>query len=530
MGSISRRDLLAGGVAAVAGAGLAACSGDDAGSGRPDTTASSTTAPATTAPADPAQWLIDENARPGATGWQVPDEAPAVWNRIRGYATTTSIDRNGTVDLRVSTGAPEWRVEAYRIGWYGGAGARLIWQSASQPGVEQPAAVLDPAVGTWTAPWATNLQVTADATWPPGMYLLKLVSSDGGQTYVPLVVRDDASRAALGVQSSVTTWQAYNTWGGKSLYDDDESGNKGRADVVTFDRPYYRKGSGEFFGREYEFVQFAERSGLDVTYWTDIDLHATPQRALQHRAVVSLGHDEYYSTAMRRGLEAARDQGVNLVFLGANACFRKIRLEPSDTGPFRKEVNYRSADADPVAATDPSEVTVNWRSPPSNEPESSLIGNLYESNPVAGDLRVVDAASWHFAGSGLRDGDVLPGLIGNEYDRVQPERPTPQDIQVLCHSPVVVRGRPTFSDVTWYTTPSGAGVFAVGTFEWVKRLGADTTGRTPSAADPEAALQVVTRNVLDAVSAGPAGTTHPAVRNLEQLGIVPGYVKDPPPT
>ena len=495
MGEVTRRQLLAAGAAATGALGLAACTTDG---GRPDGGAAggsvttrpttSTTIPTTTAAPDPAQWLIDENALPGTPGWQVPDAAPEVWDRIRGYATATSVNRGGTVDLRVSTPAADWRVEAYRTGWYGGAGARLVWQSPTLPGLVQPPPVLDPAVGTWTAPWETNVQVTADSSWPPGMYLLKLVSSDGGQTYVPLVVRDDASRAALLVQSSVTTWQAYNEWGGSSLYADARAGKSGRADVVTFDRPYYRKGSGEFFGREFELVQFVERLGLDVTYWTDIDLHATPEQAANHRAVVSLGHDEYYSTRMRRGLEAARDAGVNLLFLGANACFRKIRLEDSDTGPFRREVNYRSAEADPVTAIDPSESTVSWRSPPSNEPESSLIGNLYESNPVDGDMWFVNTENWMFEGSGLRNGDVIPGLVGNEYDRVTPEQPTPEDIEVLCHSPVVVRGSNTFADVTWYTTDSGAGVFAVGTFEWIKRLAPDTAGRAPSAADPEAAL------------------------------------------
>ena len=533
MVDLSRRRLLVAGAAAAAG--VTACSRGDRGA-RPAGSAEGPATPIKEAPAttaasrNPAQWLIDENAKPGATGWQVPDQAPELWDRIRGYATATSIDRGGTVGVRVSTAAPDWRLEAYGTGWYGGAGARLVWQSDTQRGVTQPAAVLDPALGTWSAPWETSLSVTADDAWPPGMYLFKLVSSNGGQTYVPLVVRDDASRAGLLIQSSVTTWQAYNQWGGKSLYDDVTTGKKGRADVVTFDRPYYRKGSGEFFGREFEVVQFVERLGLDVTYWTDIDLHATPERAREHRAVITLGHDEYYSTPMHKGLEEARDRGVNLAFLGANACFRKIRMEPAESGPYRRQVNYRSAATDPVAATDPYETTVSWRQSPVNDPESSLIGNLYESNPVAGDLRITNSANWAFQGSGLRDGDVLAGLIGNEYDRVQPEQPTPENIEVLCHSPVVCRGRKTFADVTWYSTPSGAGVFAVGTFEWVKRLGSDTSARVPSAADPEAALQRVTQNVLNAMATGPAGAAHPAQRNLEQLGIVPGYVKDPPPT
>ena len=528
MTELSRRRLLAAGASAAAAAGLAACSGDDdtaSPGGGPDTTARPTT---TEAPKKPAQWLIDENAQPGTDAWPVPDQ-PELWDKIRGFASATSIDRSGTVDVRVSTEAPDWRLEAFRMGWYGGVGARLIWQSESVKGLAQPEAVLDPAVGTWTAPWETNLQVTADDSWPPGMYLLKLIASNGGLSYVPLVIRDDANAAALLIQSSVTTWQAYNQWGGKSLYDDVTTGNKGRADVVTFDRPYYRNGSGEYFGRESDMVMFVERLGMDVTYWTDLDLHANPQKAAEHKAVISLGHDEYYSTPMRHGLEAAHDAGVNLAFIGANACFRKIRMEPNAAGEDRLQVNYRST-SDPITATDPSEATVSWRQSPSNDPESSLIGNLYESNPVEGDLRITNAENWVFEGSGLHDGDVLPGLIGNEYDRVQPEKPTPPNIEVLCHSPVVCRGKDTFADVTWYTTESGAGVFAVGTFEWVKQLGPDTSMRAPSVADPQAALQRVTQNVLQAMSAGPAGTTHPAQRNLEQLGIVPGYVKNPPPT
>jgi hypothetical protein len=527
----SRRELLAGTGGVLAGGFLAACGGEQsADAPRVTLTVPDGTAPTSSAPnANPAQWLIDENARPAAGDWTVPDD-PSAWSRIRGYADVTSVDRGGTVDLRVSTEAPEWRLQAFRTGWYGGGGARLVWESPTLPGERQDAAVLDAAVGTWRAPWRTNLEVPTDDSWPPGMYLLKLTSSDGGASFVPLVVRDDASTAAIVIQSSVTTWQAYNEWGGKSLYADSSSGNAGRADVVTFDRPYYRNGSGEFFGREFEMVMFAERNGYDVTYWTDVDLHATPERLTQHRALISLGHDEYYSTRMRRGLEAARDAGVNLVFMGANAIFRKIRLEDSDVGSFRDEVNYRDASADPITATDPTEATVSWRQSPVGEPESSLIGNLYESNPVDADMVVVNTDNWLFEGSGLRNGDVLPGLVANEYDRVTPEQPTPDNIEVFCHSPVTCRGKSSFADVTWYSHPSGAGVFAVGTFEWIKRLIDDTDGRTPSAADPPAAVQAVTRNLFDAVSAGPAGATHPSTNNLAQFGIRPGYVTDPPPT
>src|SRR5258708_3029202 len=187
--------------------------------------------------------------------------------------------------------------------------------------------------------------------------------------------------------------------------------------------------------------------GIDVAYTPDVDLHARPEQTTKHgyKAVVSLAHDEYYSVEMRQALEQARDAGVNLVFLGANAIFRKIRLEPSPNGPFRHEVNYRVAEADPLNGVDASRVTTSWRNGPAPDPESALIGNLYEANAIGGEMVGVNGGWGIFEGTGLHDGDVLPGLVGNEYDRVTPESPTPPNIQVLCHSPAVVRGKDTFA-------------------------------------------------------------------------------------
>ena len=174
----------------------------------------------------------------------------------------------------------------------------------------------------------------------PAQYLIKPVGSNGGQQYVPFTVRDDASHSAYVVQSSVTTWQAYNPYRGFSLYGGIPTGSESSLDarsyVVSFDRPYSHDataldghGSGDFLGNELPFIFFAERHGLDVTYTTDVDLHTNPAHLLNHRSLISLGHDEYWSTPMRDGAEHALEAGVNLAFLGANACYRQIRLEPS---------------------------------------------------------------------------------------------------------------------------------------------------------------------------------------------------------
>jgi hypothetical protein len=465
-------------------------------------------------------WLRAENERPGTGDWVVPDD-PAMWEKVRGFADATSVDHGDTFTLYVTTGAATFTVDAYRMGFYGGSGARLIWSSGPVPGIRQPAAEVDPETNMAEAPWAPSLDVTTGPDWPPGMYLLKLTSSDGGASFVPMVVRDDGSEAGLVVQSSVTTWQAYNAWGGANLYTGRGGASDTRARVVSFDRPYGGNGSGEFFGREYEFVFFVERLGVDVTYWTDVDLHERPELLTRRNAFVSLGHDEYYTNEMRDGLEMARDDGVNLAFLGANAIYRKIRLEDSPLGSSRREVNYRSADEDPLMGVRDDEVTVSWREAPSNDPESALIGNYYECNPVKADWVVADASAWMFEGTGFRNGDRVPDMVGNEYDRVTPEAPTPESIQVIAHSPVTCRGTRSYADSTYYTVPSGAGVFAVGTFWLIPRL---ITDCPDGPVTPECRVRRMTENILRAFADGPVGARHPSRNNLAELGIAPGYL------
>ncbi len=296
--------------------------------------------------------------------------------------------------------------------------------------------------------------------WPPGAYLLKLVAS-GAERYVPLTVTDPSSHDPLVVMDAVTTWQAYNDWGGRNLYWGPfmESGTRSR--VVSFDRPYARgDGASDFLHGELPLISLLEQAGLDATYWTDIDLHQHPELLLRHRALLSLGHDEYWSTAMRHGATVARDHGVNLAFLGANAVFRHIRLQASPLGPDREEVNYKpaSARADPAWRTNRREVTTDWREPPLHQPESSLLGELYECNPTRADGVVVQPGSWLLAGTGLGTGSRLPNLVGPEYDRAMPSFPTPRGVELVLHSPLRCRFHSSFSDVTYYTTASGAGV------------------------------------------------------------------------
>jgi hypothetical protein len=444
-----------------------------------------------------------ENAKPGTTAWNLSTTHQA---DIEGYADEVSAQAGDTVQLYVSTGAGRFHVEAYRMGYYGGLGGRLVWSSPDVPGYRQAKAVITPVTNMVRAPWQPSLSVHIDMTWVPGDYLIKLVGSPGDQeSWVPLTIRDDASHAALLIQNSVTTWQAYNLWGGYDLYEGPGPHGRGnsfatRSRVVSFDRPYQLgAGSADFLGNELPLVELVESMGMDISYWTDVDLHRTPGLVLNHHALISLGHDEYWSTAMRQGAEAARDHGVNIAFLGANAVFRRIRLEPSPLGAYRDEVDYKNGFEDPLYGKENAEVTVDWREPPVTNPENRLVGDYYQCNPVKADMVVSDASAWVFAGTGVYNGERFDNLVGSEFDEYVPGPGVPK-AAVLAHSPVTCRGKPYFSDLTYYVAPSGAGVIATGTNLWVDRL-SPTCFMKPCGGPPIR----ITANILRAFAAGPAG-------------------------
>ena len=277
------------------------------------------------------------------------------------------------------------------------------------------------------------------------------------------------------IQNSVTTWQAYNLWGDYSLYyGRTPSGGStfaNRSRIVSFDRPYpqtWAQGAADFFGNEFPLLYHLESLGADLTYWTDVDLHERPYLLSQHRCLFSLGHDEYWSGTMRAGAQDALELGTNLAFLGANACYRQIRLQDSPVGPNRLQVCYKDAAEDPLAREDPSLTTVNWIQSPLDNPESTLIGSMYQSVGSNDAFVLVDSSAWLFDGCGLQDGQTMPGVVQGEYDRFVPGLAGPTNVDVLGHSPV--RGQRNWSDLTYYSVPNGGGVLASGMASFVFKL------------------------------------------------------------
>jgi hypothetical protein len=450
---------------------------------------------ATSAPPNPIQV---ENAQPGAD--------PASWIQpaytatgIAGYSSEISVLPGETVHLHVRTSAGQrYRVEIYRLGWYGGSGARLLACLPSCGGDEgsQPYGRMD---GVFRADWPVTDAFTVPETAPTGYYYALLrVTSPGddhdARGWVVFIVREPPSHhSQILVQVPVNTWQAYNPWGGKSLYPFNST-DMIHAVRVSFDRPLAYTAQGPF-DAEYNLVRFLERNGYDVSYQTDVDTDEHPESLLQHRLVIVAGHDEYWTKTMRDAFDAARDAGTNLAFTGSNAAYWQIRYESDH----RTIVGYKDY---PDPEPDPALKTTLFRQLVPPRPECELMGVMFlrlrphESGPV--DYTVTDDAAtdpW-FAGTGLAPGDKILDVVGNEWDSL-PDVPPPTE----CAKPGLTglfryAGSPADADAVRYTAPSGARVFAGGAQQLSWPLDTFNLGRFGRVLPPDPRLQQFIRNVF----------------------------------
>ena len=462
---------------------------------------------------------VPENSLPGDPDWWISDLGPP--NAIMGYAGQSSVLPGEPVDLYVSTTSREFQVNAFRIGWYGGDLARRGWASYALRGHQQRAAGFIAETNTVQTDWGPSVTVPTDG-WPAGSYLLRLDAHSGGQRYIPLTVRSASTAGKVVLKNGVATWQAYNTWGGYDLYNGPTGAYGNRSLAVSLDRPYDQEGAYLFMVYERKLINLAERMGLPLAYLTSMDI-ARDRHALHGAsALVSPGHDEYWSPPERANVTAARDAGVNLAFLGANAMFRRTRLEPTALGPYRLVICYRTSyRQDPMYGQDNALVTNDWREPPAPDPESSVIGTLYEGYPTVADYVVAAPDAWMFAGTGARQGTSFRALIGIEYDRVNPGYPVQRPIQVLSHSPLTCNGVNSYADSAYYTHRGGAGVFNAGTMRWVESFGPPLYGWGITRRCG-AFTRRVTANVLRAFADGPAAARYPAQDNLDAMHEWPG--------
>jgi hypothetical protein len=416
-----------------------------------------------------------ENAKKGDPTWLIPASRRA-WHRIEGYVWPPSVNRGGSINFFVTTDEPDYVMKIYRLGWYGGDGARLM---ATIPisGIVQTNPSLDASVNladcNWRKPYVLNIPYDPEdpTYWASGMYLAQMTQNKSGkQNYIPFVVRDDARASDVKFVQSILTYHAYNSWGHYSLYLGGATQVFGeRARKVSLNRPYYRGfGAGDLLNLGYEMsaLRFLERDGYDTTYTTEVDLHQNSDELFWGRIAFFGGHTEYWSTAMRNHLQAAVDTGVNVIFTDANSIYWHVRFEnDSNNTPNRILVCYKDSTEDPYSA-DPQtapETTVRFCDPPVNWPQDPLVGLSTDYNSrlgVDGDVIIADASNWVFNGTGLRNGDRLENFLGPEVDT---RGLSPAGLQILTETPFQSPGGSGVAQMSIYQAGSGAWVFDSGT-------------------------------------------------------------------
>jgi hypothetical protein len=429
------------------------------------------------------------------------------------------------------------RLEAVRTGWYGGAGGRVVWRGVAAASAQPRPVVLDAAIPdagglrntrTVEAPW--HLTTTVDtAGWPPGVYLLR-VDSRTSTRLVPLVVRNGDTRGRLLVVLSAMTWQAYNGWGGASLYDGDGHSLGDRSLAVSFDRPYDSAyGAGRFAYQDLPILRIAERLGLPLAYTTDYDLDLDPAALDGVTGVVVGGHAEYWTARARDAVVAAVGRGANLAVFGANTAYWRARLAGRGLGlagqPDRRDgrprfvVVTKDATLDPLARSNPGGTTARFRDPPDPRPEEQLTGMQYDCFPARGSWVVTDPHWFGYAGLRVRAGQDLGAFVLPEADRVYPGRSTPASLEVVAYDRYACGpGTETAHTGVYWTNAAGAAVFASGTMGWACAL----TGSCATVTDARATratVERITANVLSAFAQPHAGLIHRSSPNVSRFWL-----------
>src|SRR5215813_8120505 len=483
-----------------------------------------------------------ENTKPGdpAADWQVSGAGDST---IQGFATQMSVTPGQTVSFKINTPSTRYHIDILRVGWYQGMGATKV-VSGMQPTATLPQS--QPTCKNDTAStglidcgnWAVSASWAVPSTAVSGLYLAHLKRDDttsGNGSLIPFVVRNDASHSSILFQTDDETWQAYNTYGGNSLYNCTVNCPPGTplaykgASKVSYNRPWHSgaddDGASWFMYTEYPMIRFLEENGYDVSYTSGVDMGQSGAASLieQHKVFLTAGHDEYWSGQQRANVTAARDARVNLAFFSGNEVFWKTRWEPSIDGsstPNRTLVAYKETDYDAaVDPQDPPTWTGTWMdprfSPPGDggQPQNALTGQLFDVNSGTTDITVPSAYSklrfWRgtrVAGLASEQSTALDqgvGTLGYEWDTdadngfrppglMDMSSTTSNSAEIFTDYGGTTKANSTATHhLTLYRAASGALVFGAGTVQW--SWGLDNGGGT---GNTDTAMQQATVNLF----------------------------------
>ncbi len=498
--------------------------------------------------------IVCENALPGdpRANWEVQGVGDPT---IQGYATSMSVNVGQTEYFKIKTPSSSYHINILRLGYYGGNGARLVASNikptASLPQT-QPECLHESATGLIDCGnWEVSASWTVATNAVSGVYIAQLVRNDtGGESQIPFVVRNDSSHSEVVLQTSDATWEAYNAYGGNTLYTCTVSCPAGSpksykgAYAVSYNRPFdgaftTDNGASYLYYAEYQMIYWLEENGYNVSYTSEAEVDNNGALLKNHKLFISSGHDEYWSAGQRASVEAAREAGVNLAFFSGNELFWKTRWGPSIDGsntPYRTVTTYKETHFEgPADPQDPPTWTGAWRDPrggpqaDGGKPENALSGQQFTVNSGTADMTVPGQYSklrlWRNTSvAGLNPEQTLTlspetGTLGYEWDEDVDNGFRPAGEFDL--SSTTVSGVQAFTDygstlntnatathhLTLYRTPSGALVFGAGTVQWawgLANINAWSVGTTDPSHDlPDPNMEQFTVNLFAEMGAQP---------------------------
>lgn len=471
-----------------------------------------------------------ENKKPGTHEWQLQYtsfDTPVTMASypmvrylrsvsIEGYVTKTSVMPGESLGFKVSMRDPgKFRIDLYRMGYYGGKGGRRMATLGTFTGRRQE----DPLMSVERlreCQWETATTFTIPQDWPSGVYLGKLSIDEpfGKQSYVIFVVKERRKSDVL-CQVSDLTWQAYNKWPFRdSLYDDGSTAvwYVGPNVRVSFDRPYAKygqlfdaplsAGSGEFLLWEFPMTYWLEQQGYDVTYCSNLDLHFHPEILNSTKVFLSVGHDEYWTREMFNAAMKARDNGLSLAFFSGNSVHGQIQLFDGSNGTpgrvFSRMTQTTMGD------------------------EEKLMG-LTSYGVGFGDWTVKKPEHWIYRGTSLKAGDKIPGIIGWEYHG--PPTPDIAGLDILAEGALSPPAKEPHMAVI-YPGPKGNWVFNAGTIWWAEGL-SNPPGHIPAG---ESGMEEFLRPGEYPAGHNPGGRTFGVNPDVQRItaNILDKMIKDSP--
>jgi hypothetical protein len=505
-----------------------------------------------------------ENSKPGLepSKWQIENIGD---ESIQGFATQMSVNVGETEYFKIKTPSTKYHLNIIRLGYYGGDGARMIQENikptASLPQT-QPACTKEQKTNgvelglVECGDWAVSANWTVPKTAVSGVYIAQLIRDDVSgdpmdhSSQVIFVVRNDESHAPIVLKTSDETWQAYNNYGGNSLYSCSVVCPKGEPEgykaayAVSYNRPFdgteeRDAGQSDPFYAEYQLIRFMERNGYNMTYMAQPDVASRPALLKNHQLFISSGHDEYWSGPERTNIETAREGGLNLAFFSGNEVFWKTRFANSADGsntPNRTLICYKETHfTEPVDPEEPKVATSSWGDPRftsggAGKPDNGLTGQFFLVNSGTSDIKVPGSFAKYRFWKNTQVESLTPsqtltlspgtGTLGYEWDvdvdngfrpagRIPLSSTTVNNLQTFTDYGTKVQ-EPTIAthSLSLYRAPSGALVFGAGTVQW--SWGLDNTnawnGSTtdPSGNPPDRNMQQATVNLMAEMGAQPA--------------------------